>query len=430
MLIKCPECFGQVSDKAVMCPHCGYPISCERKAIANKPKRSHKRLPNGFGQITEIKGKGLRKPFRAMVTVGKNEYGKPICRLLKPVSYFATYNEAYEALVEYNRSPYDLDETITVGDLYPKWFERYKLGVAEQSLGWCQSAWNYCTPIKNIPVKDVRVRHVKECVEHGYSFDGNIRKDVPSTIRKNVKFMLNMLMDYALEYDLTDKNYARIYVMPKYISKEISQNRSEHISFTDEEMKILWNNLYIVKNVDMVLIQCYTGLRPMELCSIKLENVYLDDGYIIGGMKTDAGKDRVIPIHSSILDLVRNRYNDAKLLKLDYLFTGLRKQTMQISRFNYDMYKDAFYFVRNSLGLSSKHKPHDPRKQFVTMAKKYNVNEYALKRIVGHSITDLTEKVYTDRDISWLKTEMEKIKVNEYITNEKVKEYKSKKVFV
>ena len=26
MLIKCPECMKEISDKAERCPHCGYPI--------------------------------------------------------------------------------------------------------------------------------------------------------------------------------------------------------------------------------------------------------------------------------------------------------------------------------------------------------------------------------------------------------------------
>lgn len=43
------------------------------------------------------------------------------------------------------------------------------------------------------------------------------------------------------------------------------------------------------------------------------------------------------------------------------------------------------------------------------MAKKYNVDEYAIKYLVGHSINDLTEKVYTDREIRWLKNEINKI---------------------
>ena len=90
MLVKCPECELQVSDKAPACPHCGYPMkpSVKRKPRAKNNKR--RRLPNGFGQISEIKNRNLRNPFRAMVTVGKTQDGKPICKPLKPDSYFAT----------------------------------------------------------------------------------------------------------------------------------------------------------------------------------------------------------------------------------------------------------------------------------------------------------------------------------------------------
>jgi hypothetical protein len=42
--------------------------------------------------------------------------------------------------------------------------------------------------------------------------------------------------------------------------------------------------------------------------------------------------------------------------------------------------------------------------------KKNNVDEYAIKYIVGHSINDITEKVYTKREVGWLKDEIEKIK--------------------
>ena len=100
MLVKCPECELQVSDKAPACPHCGYPMkpSVKRKPRAKNNKR--RRLPNGFGQISEIKNRNLRNPFRAMVTVGKTQDSKPICKPLKPDSYFSTYNDAYAALVE------------------------------------------------------------------------------------------------------------------------------------------------------------------------------------------------------------------------------------------------------------------------------------------------------------------------------------------
>lgn len=44
------------------------------------------------------------------------------------------------------------------------------------------------------------------------------------------------------------------------------------------------------------------------------------------------------------------------------------------------------------------------------VSEKANVNEYALKRLVEHHISDITENVYTDRPISWLREEIEKIK--------------------
>ena len=66
------------------------------------------------------------------------------------------------------------------------------------------------------------------------------------------------------------------------------------------------------------------------------------------------------------------------------------------------------YYVEFKKRLPN-HKPHDPRKTFVTMAKKSGVNDFAIKRIVGHAIEDLTENVYTERDIEWLCEEAAKL---------------------
>ena len=52
---------------------------------------------------------------------------------------------------------------------------------------------------------------------------------------------------------------------------------------------------------------------------------------------------------------------------------------------------------------------HDPRMTFITAAKKAEVDEYTIKKLVGHKINDVTEAAYTDRDLEWLRSEMEKI---------------------
>ena len=63
MLIKCPECAGQISDQAFACPHCGYPMRPGAVQAPRRGPRRRPRLPNGFGQISEIKNRNLRNPF-------------------------------------------------------------------------------------------------------------------------------------------------------------------------------------------------------------------------------------------------------------------------------------------------------------------------------------------------------------------------------
>ncbi len=66
-------------------------------------------------------------------------------------------------------------------------------------------------------------------------------------------------------------------------------------------------------------------------------------------------------------------------------------------------YRHRFDKIRDQLELNPDHRAHDPRKHFVTMAKKAEVDQYAIKYIVGHKIDDITERVYTQREPEWLK---------------------------
>lgn len=399
MIIKCPECELQVSDKAVNCPHCGYPMNKPQLTKRNTTK--HKRLPNGFGQITKING--LRNPYRVMIPTGINEKGKYTCRLLKPVSYFRTYNDAYEALVEYHKNPYDLDDYITVEGLYERWSADYfKSLKSESSTRTIIAAWRYCSSVYKLPVKELKARHIKYCMDEG-AYDG---KTPSANIKSRIKSIFNLMLDYALEYEIVDKNYARTFNVSDSIRKEINKAKTDHISFTDEEIQKLWNSLNI-PYVDIILIQCYSGLRPQELGLIKIENVNINENYMIGGMKTDAGTNRTIPIHPCIQELIDKRYKEARLIGSEYLFNTIETEDKMLT---YDKYRKRFMKVIKLLNINEKHRAHDPRKHFITLAKKYNVDEYAIKRIVGHSIDDITEKTYTDRKIDWLYEEIKKIK--------------------
>lgn len=409
MLVKCPECELQVSDKAVSCPHCGYPLVKQEEAPKRRSAKKRMRLPNGFGRIAEIKGRNLRNPFRASVTVGHDEFGHPISKPLQPKAYFATYNEAYAALVEYNKNPYDLSPSITVSELYARWSKEYfktlKTLSSERTI---TAAWKYCSSVYNMRAVDIRARHIKGCMEEGTTIvKGEVKHPTPS-IKSRIKSVFNLMLDYALEFELVDRNYARTFEISKDIIREREKAKRGHIPFTDDEMQKLWDNVDKISYVDVVLIQCYSGWRPQELGLIELKNVDLENGTMIGGIKTEAGTDRIVPIHSKIRELVKKRYDEAVRLKSKYLINcveGKNSKTL-----SYEKYSGRFIKIRDRLKLNPEHRPHDGRMQFITQAKKYGVDEYAIKYIVGHAINDVTEKVYTKRETAWLKSEIEKIK--------------------
>lgn len=402
MLIKCPECELQVSDKALICPHCGYPLDqrVAKRAIRSDRKK-RKSLPNGFGQISEIKNMNLRKPFRAMVTVGTKENGRPIVKMLKPEAYFETYNDAYEALVKYNMNPYDLDSSITVKELYEKWFEEYKSKLSSNtSTRTITSAWAHCTQIYDMRAMDIRARHIKGVMDEATS----------ANIKSRIKSLFNLMLDYAVEYEIVEKNYARTFSVADAILKEIAEVKNPHMTFSKDELKILWKNINI-PFVDVVLIQCYGGWRPQELGLIELDNVDLEQNIIIGGMKTEAGTNRRVPIHSAIRPFIEKYHKEATELGSKYLINSVGTTHSDSTMFTYDKYRHRFENIIEVLGLNKDHRCHDGRKTFVTLAKESGVDEYAIKMMVGHKISDITEAVYTDRDDEWLKTELAKIKI-------------------
>ena len=403
MLIKCPECDNDISDKAAYCPKCGYVVS--RKKLY-KPKRL--RLPNGFGRITKISNKNLRKPYRAMVTVGTDENGRPIGRILKPEGYFKTYNEAYQALMDYRKNPFDIDSDVSFEEVYNMWFADHVTNTSLSYERQMKSAWNYCIPIKNESIRSIKPSQIKFILDNGVRIDSDGNEvPIPINMKNGVKALFLGVFDYALERDLVDRNIAKDVSVGKDAEKKIREARNAHINFTDDELKILWEH-----SDDMVvrflLIQSYSGWRPGELLDLPIENIDLENQTMTGGNKTDNGKNRTIPIHSKIRPLIEENYELAKKYSLKRIAIVEKSGKYIVPSISTLMRRTRTTLA--SIGITTAHRLHDGRVTFVTLAKKYSLDEYAIKRIVGHAIDDITEKVYTIRDVEWLRSEIEKIK--------------------
>lgn len=341
------------------------------------------RLPNGFGSVHKLPG-NRRKPYRVRVTVGfKNTKDNSKIQEYKTLGYYATREEGIIALVRFNQRPYNLEyKDMTFEDVYEAWsIEHFEKIVSSSKRIWV-AAYNHSTALYGLKFKDIRVVDLERTINNA---------NVGTATKIRMKSLYNMLYRYAIKNEIVDKNYATYCETLQNVKKIVRE------PFSDDEIKLLWDNLDI-PFVDMILINIYSGLRPRELVEIKCENIDFNENIMRGGIKTVAGKNRIIPIHNAILKLVKKRYNKHN----EYLFYKENGNNM-----NYDDYRNRFRKIMNELGL--KHKPHDTRHTFITRAKRYNVNEYILKLVVGHSISDITENVYTHRTTQEMLDEINKI---------------------
>ena len=122
--------------------------------------------------------------------------------------------------------------------------------------------------------------------------------------------MCNLMFDYALERNLILTNPARAFKIDKLL-KEIDQKAKKKKPFSDAEVHLLWEYHEMIPFADIILIGIYSGFRPQELVLLRTENIFLEEGYMIGGMKTSNGINRVVPIHPKIKELVAFRYHQA-----------------------------------------------------------------------------------------------------------------------
>lgn len=343
--------------------------------------------PNGYGSVHKLTGK-RRKPWRVRKTDGwtMNEDGAKLAQRYITIGYYETRQEALQALAEYNQDPYDVKITAsTFAEVYEKWSEEHFDEICPSAVRTWKSAYNHSKPLWSLKMRDIRTSHLEQTIKEA---------DVGEDTKSRMKSLYNQMFRYALKHEIVSKDYAALCNPVKKTTKSAPK-----IPFSEEEIQLLWDNLnYSV--VDMILIEIYSGWRPQELALLKTKDIDFENRTMFGGIKTDAGRNRYVPIHSKILPLIQRRYNADN----EQLFNDL---TSVEPKMTYDKYERRFKRTMEYLGL--KHKPHETRHTFISRAKEAGVDEYCLKLMVGHQIGDVTEKVYTHRTIENLRREIEKI---------------------
>lgn len=323
--------------------------------------------PNKFGTVSLICSKKdkhkRRKPYRVQVNIGwklENDKAVPI---RKTLGYVKSREEGQQMLAEYHNEPYDLDNrNITFDDLYLKW-KNYK----EQ------------TNVNEDTIKkyDIMKKYYYELGDK--TFSSIVREDLQDMINKSKdntsgEYQKRILNLYNQMYEYAKGNGMRVGGdASKFVITEEIKPSTLHKIFTDDEIRKLWNNRNEI--IDLILIETYTGIRPVEFFNI----TEVGQNYFITGSKTDAGKNRLIPLHRVIKDMFHRTYKSDILNEINNPDNLYRRYQKEFTR------------------LKMEHTPYDCRHTFATLCSRYNLDKHIVKLIMGHRIQDLTERVYTHK---------------------------------
>lgn len=338
---------------------------------------------NGNGSVSKLSGI-RRKPYIARVTLGWDEStGRQI---RKTIGTYVTQKEAQKALIDYLDNPYDLDlSNILFKDVYEKWSRLKYPKVSHSAILGYQSAYNNVEKLHNMKIKDIKARHLQEAID-------NCSKG--QATKKKIKFLFGQMFAYAMQNDIITKDYSEFVDIGK------ASEESKREPFSNKEIELLWKHIDDIKFIDTILIMIYSGFRIGELLELETKNIDLINMTMTGGLKTEAGKNRLVPIHPKILPLIEKRYNKDN----QYLIINFKGKKMKYDNY----YKEKFIPIMEQLNM--KHRPHDCRHTFATLLSNANANATAIKKMIGHESYATTEKIYTHKDIEELRKNVELIK--------------------
>lgn len=338
---------------------------------------------NGNGSVSKLSGI-RRKPYIARVTLGWDE--KTGRQIRKTIGTYVTQKEAQKALIDYLDNPYDLDlSNILFKDVYEKWSKLKYPKVSHSAILGYQSAYNNVEKLHNMKIKDIKARHLQEAIDS--CSKGQATK-------KKIKFLFGQMFAYAMQNDIITKDYSEFVDIGK------ASEESKREPFSNKEIELLWKHIDDIEFIDTILIMIYSGFRMGELLELETKNIDLINMTMTGGLKTEAGKNRLVPIHPKIFPLIEKRYNKDN----QYLIINFKGKKMKYDNY----YKEKFIPIMEQLNM--KHRPHDCRHTFATLLSNANANATAIKKMIGHESYATTEKIYTHKDIEELRKNVELIK--------------------
>ncbi len=321
------------------------------------------RRKNGTGSIIKLAG-NRRKPFAARTSAELNE--KTGKMEYKYIGYFETRDEANIALAEYNKG-FVTGEMPTLEEVYQRFLKKKQTkGRSEATIRMYTETWKHMKKHKDVPIGAIKTYDIQDII------DDLVDRGIGYSTCDKVKQQYSQLFQLAMADDYIQKDCSKAVDIPKKPESDIR-------IFSAEDRQKIKDNAYKDKIVGTIAVMIYTGLRVGELLNLTTFSVDTDQKFIFGGGKTEAGKNRKIPISDFILPFLQKAKENSED---GYLF-----------QWQYTHYLDLYKEALNKIGVEYL-SPHKCRKTFTTLLHRSGISPVLITELVGHVDFETTDKYY------------------------------------
>ena len=360
MICKNIKCKKEISDDFEYCPYCG------RKQTVAERKKSKR--PNGAGSV--YKNSGHRsKPWVAV-------------RNKQLLGSYATNAEAFEALERSAGASITEKYNYTFSEIYELWSEEKYRTLTKKGIEGYRSAYRNSAALYDKKFRNIKTPDFQSVIDR-FAEQGKSK-----SVASKLKQLFSQMSQWAMREDITTKNYAT------FVTLEGEETKDKNI-FTDTDIaKLKADNS---ETAQIVLLLIYTGARITELFTAEKTNCF--DEYFIGGIKTEAGKNRIIYVPEVAREYYKYFVQSSKETLLDG-YSG-NKNVNNFRGRDFDE-------LMEKLSIEGK-TPHSARHTFTSQAVKNKVQPEVLQQLLGHAKYSTTVDNYSHINKDSILAEAQKI---------------------
>lgn len=357
---------------------------------------------NGGGTIRTVKGaNGTRyyayAPARYIMVEDRRK-----C-IRTPLGSFKKKSDAKDAIEKFTQRP-STKYNYSICEVYEEWSAIAFDDIAKQTVDGYKAAWKQIQAAWgdkiNLPIRERTTAEIRQIYDYWMEEHEIMRKGrgkpykaksgpLSKSAMQKIKALLTQLYSYCMANDIVHQNYAALVKIPK------DAQEGQQRALTDLEFAKLEKGYKDIPGGDACYVLCYTGFRVTEFCTLTRFSYDPKERTLRSGIKTEAGYDRIVPVHPKIQHIIDEWYNSCTVA----LYPQKNGKPYNKDNFREKVWKP----VMEALGLPDDLTPHSARHTYGTKLSKAKVSPEDIQRLIGHADYSTTVNVYINQDLETLR---------------------------